>query len=250
MPGQDEKEPLHQRITDDIRTQILDGTLAPGAPAPGENKIIRDYNVSRTTARRALASLKEEGLLEARQGTQTRVRSFRPIRRKANERLAASVWAQGRAIWDVDVPDRPRVIDVVVDQVDGPAQILRAFGVDEGTSFCRRSRRFVIDDKPVMLATSYLLADMVEGTPITQEDTGDGGTYARLADIGYAPAFFREEIRVRMPKPEETELLSLQSGTPVICIARTAADANHAVVEVNEMTLDANSYLLQYDFTP
>lgn len=249
MAGQEGKEPLHQRITDDIRAQILDGTLAAGAPAPGENKIIEKYQVSRTTARRALASLKEEGLLEARQGVPTKVRSFQLIRRNATKRLAAAVWGDGRAIWDIDVPDRSHVADVVVDEVDGPARILRAFGAQDGTRFCRRSRRYVVDDEPVMLAVSHLRADIVAGTPITEADSGEGGIYARLAELGQAPANFREEIRVRMPSPEEARQLNLTAGTPIICIARSAANAAGEVVEVNEMTLDANAYLLEYDFS-
>lgn len=249
MAGQGDKERLHQQIADTIRAQIEDGTLAPGAEAPGENQIMASYDVSRTTARLALSTLKAEGLLVARQGAKTRVREFQPIRRNATERLARSVWGEGRAIWDVDVPDRRRVTDATVDEVDGPPQILRAFGAEPGTRFCRRSRTFVIDDKPVMLAVSHLRATDVAGTAITQVDTGAGGSYARLAEVGLAPVHFREEIRVRMPKPDEAQLLAMTSGTPIICIARTAATQDGTVVEVNEMTLDSSNYLLEYDFS-
>jgi GntR family transcriptional regulator len=249
MAAQSDKERLNRQIADRIRAQIEDGTLAPGAEAPGENDIMRDYDVSRTTARLALGILKSEGLLEARQGTKTRVRAFTPIRRNATKRLAQEVWGSGRAIWDIDVPDRSHAVDVVVDEVDGPARILRAFGAAEGTRFCRRSRRFVIDDKPIMLAVSHLLADMVRGSAIIQVNTGEGGSYARLADLGHPPKQFREEIRVRMPSPDEKSQLALSAGTPVICIARTAATTDGAVVEVNEMILDSSSYLLEYDFS-
>ena len=57
-----------------------------------------------------------------------------------------------------------------------------------------------LDDKPVLLATSYLPASVVAGSAITREDTGPGGTYARLAELGYKPVHFREEIRSRMPE--------------------------------------------------
>jgi GntR family transcriptional regulator len=250
MAGQGDVERVNRKIADDIRTQIEDGTLTPGSEAPGENEIIKQYDVSRTTARAALAILKAEGLIEARQGVRGRIRAFQPIRRNATQRLAHTVWGEGKAIWDVDVPARTRAVDVVVSEVtDVPERILRVFGATTGTSFCRRSRRYVVDDKPVMLAESHLLTDMVAGSPITQSDTGEGGTYARLADLGFAPAHFREEIRVRMPNPVETKQLGLATGAPVICIARTAATADGTVVEINEMTLDANSYLLEYDFS-
>lgn len=115
-------------------------------------------------------------------------------------------------------------------------------------SACVRSRRFVLDDKPVLLSTSYLPADMVAGSAITQEDTGPGGTYARLAELGYKPVHFREEIRGRMPSQEEASRLQLSMGTPVIMICRTAFADEGRPVEVNEMILDSAAYVLEYDF--
>jgi GntR family transcriptional regulator len=111
-----------------------------------------------------------------------------------------------------------------------------------------RSRRFVLDDKPVLLATSYLPADLVAGSAITQEDTGPGGTYARLAELGHKPVHFREEIRCRMPSQEEAHRLRLTMGTPVIMICRTAFADEGRPVEVNEMILDSAAYVLEYDF--
>lgn len=75
------------------------------------------------------------------------------------------------------------------------------------------------------------------------------GSYARLAELGHAPAHFREDVRARMPQPDESEALGLPSGgSPVIDIVRIAFDADGRPVEVNEMTLDASGYILRYDF--
>ncbi|NED88210.1 UTRA domain-containing protein, partial [Streptomyces sp. SID11233] len=73
---------------------------------------------------------------------------------------------------------------------------------------------------------------------ITQEDTGPGGTYARLAEIGAKPVRFVEELRSRMPSREETERLRLSEGTPVVEIYRTALTEEGRAVEVNRMLLD------------
>jgi GntR family transcriptional regulator len=90
----------------------------------------------------------------------------------------------------------------------------------------------------------------VADSAIAQEDTGPGGSYARLAELGHAPAHFREDVRARMPQPEEADALELPSaGTPVVDIVRTALTDAGAVIEVNEMTLDASAYILRYDFS-
>ncbi|KAF0649606.1 hypothetical protein K701_12195 [Streptomyces fradiae ATCC 10745 = DSM 40063] len=106
----------------------------------------------------------------------------------------------------------------------------------------------MLDDKPALLATSYLPADPVAGSAITQQETGPGGIYARLAELGYKPVHFREEIRSRMPSQEEANRLQLSMGTPVIMICRTAFAAEGRPVEVNEMVLDSAAYVLEYDF--
>jgi GntR family transcriptional regulator len=122
-------------------------------------------------------------------------------------------------------------------------------GLTEGDRVCIRERRFVLDDKPVMLSTSYLPADLVRDSAITQEDTGPGGTYARLAELGHTPTQFREDVRARMPQQHEVAALDLPaSGTPVIDIIRTAFAEAGDPIEVNEMTLDASAYILRYDF--
>jgi len=99
-----------------------------------------------------------------------------------------------------------------------------------------------------MLASSYLRLGMVEGTAIMRIDTGDGGTYARLAEIGHAPAHFREEMRCRLPTAEEAERLEMPLERPVIKLCRTAFDADGCAVEVTEMTLDSAAYVLEYAF--
>ncbi|GFN03730.1 hypothetical protein Smic_22860 [Streptomyces microflavus] len=129
-----------------------------------------------------------------------------------------------------------------------PESVARVLDLGEGESAWIRSRRFVLDGKPVLLSTSYLPASLVAGSAITQQDTGPGGTYARLAELGHKPVHFREEIRSRMPLPEEASRLSLPAGTPVMLVCRTAYAEEGRAVEVNEMVLDAAAYVLEYDF--
>lgn len=177
------------------------------------------------------------------------VRSFRPIRLRGIQRLAREQWGNGRSIWSADIESRALEVDrVSVSEATAPAYVSAALGLAAGDLVCVRRRRFVLDDKPVQVATSYLPLSLVAGSAITQEDTGPGGTYARLAELGHEPVHFREEIRSRMPSPDEVTQLGISPGTPVILICRTAFTEEGRPVEVNEMALDAASYVLEYDF--
>ncbi|MFC7306412.1 GntR family transcriptional regulator [Streptomyces monticola] len=243
------RQPKYQRIADELKAAITAGEYGPGDRLPGENDLMATYVVARMTARQALSVLRSEGLVEARKGAGVFVRDFRPIRRHGTQRLAAGRWGEGRSVWSADTEDRELTVDSVsVTEESAPEGVARVLNLAEGSATCVRRRKYLLDGRPVLLATSYLDADIVAGTAITQPDTGPGGIYARLDEIGHKPVRFREEIRSRMPSAEETTLLALTPGTPVTLICRTAfAEDGHAV-EVNDMVLDSSAYILEYDF--
>ncbi|MEU0859271.1 GntR family transcriptional regulator [Streptomyces griseofuscus] len=245
----DDRRPKYQRIADSLREAIRSGEYSPGDRLPGENDLMATHGVARMTARQALSVLKDEGIAESRKGAGVFVRSFRPLRRRGIQRLAQEQWGSGRSIWSADIENRALVVDqVTVSEEEAPDHIGQVLDLSVEDTVCVRRRRFVLDGKPVLLATSYLPTSLVTGSAITEADTGPGGTYARLAELGYKPVHFREEIRSRMPTKHEAGQLSISAGTPVILICRTAFADEGRPVEINEMTLDAASYILEYDF--
>lgn len=68
----------YQRIVDDIRQRIADGRLSPGDRVPSTRQITRDWGVAIATATKALAALRQEGLVHAVAGMGTVV--TRPAR--------------------------------------------------------------------------------------------------------------------------------------------------------------------------
>jgi GntR family transcriptional regulator len=243
-----DERPKYQRIADDLKAAIEAGEYTPGDRLPGENVLASQYGVAVMTARQALRVLKNQGLAESRKGAGVFVRAFRPIRRRGIQRLSRNQWGAGKSIWSAD-EDRPLSVDQVkVEEVLPPAHIANMLGLEEGETACARSRRFVLEGQPVMIATSYLPFRIVSGSAITQADTGPGGTYARLADLGHTPTHFREEIRGRLPTSDEAATLGMSLERPVLKLCRTAFDQDGLVVEVNEMTLDSAAYVLDYEF--
>ena len=73
-------EPVTQRITADLRRQIQEGHLVPGALLPSETEVAHDYGVSRQTARSALQALEHEGLVIVRPRRGRIVRSSQRLR--------------------------------------------------------------------------------------------------------------------------------------------------------------------------
>ncbi|MER5809610.1 GntR family transcriptional regulator [Streptomyces sp. NPDC002033] len=244
------RQPKYLRIAAALKDAIASGEYGPGDRLPGESDLMAAYGVARMTARQAFGVLQAEGLAEARKGAGVFVREFRVgIRRRGIQRLAVEVWGAGGSIWAADGKGRDPQVEVLgITQEAAPAAVAAALGLADGAPACVRRRRFLFEGRAVMLATSHLDAALVAGTPITEADTGPGGIYARLAEIGHKPARFREEVRSRMPSAEEAEALGLAAGTPVVLICRTALTADGRAVEVNEMVLDSAAYVLEYEF--
>ncbi|MCW2880778.1 MAG: GntR family transcriptional regulator [Sphaerisporangium sp.] len=238
--------PIYRRIADRLRQAILAGEFRDGDRLPGENAIMSEYGIARATARQALAVLINEGVAVPRRGSGVYVRQFRPIRRHGSRRLSREQWGSGRAIWDSDTTGRPYAVDDVTITLETAAEdAARVLSCDE---VWVRRRRYSVDGRPVQLSASHFPADLVAGSPITAADTGPGGVYARLRDLGHAPVHFTEEVRARMPTPEEAARLDLPAGTPVILVCRSAFASAGMAVELNTMIMDAASYVLQYDF--
>jgi GntR family transcriptional regulator len=54
---------VYARVADHIAARIAAGQLAPGARLPGERDLAAEYSVALGTARRAIAELRDRGLV-------------------------------------------------------------------------------------------------------------------------------------------------------------------------------------------
>lgn len=238
--------PAFRRIADALRADIDAGTYRPGSRLPSEADLVGEYGVAKETVRAAIRQLRKEGLVETRKGAGAFVREFRTIVRNETARVAASQWGTGRSVWEPDLEGRPLDIDSSsVSRGTAPGHIARVLDSDQ---VWIRRRRYLVEGRPVMISTSYLPAAIADGTPITQADTGPGGIYARLGDVGRAPKKFRTQVRSRVPSLEEAAELAIGDDTPVLVTVRTAFDGEGGAVEVNEMVLDSTVYVLQFDY--
>ncbi len=247
--GNDGPQPAYERMANDMREAILANTLT--GRLPSLNALAGLYNVAPATARKAVDILRAEGLItHTRQGARPYVRRFQRITRRSPGRLSREHWGAGHAIQDADTGTRPRAVDVTVGETPAPADVADALGVEPGTPVLTRVRRFLVEQRPVQLATSYLPLDFAD-TRLAYTDVGPGGMYARLAELGHAPARFVEGVTARAPRPDEVERLELPSavGAVVLEVVRRAYTDADRCIEVNRMILDATAYDLEFEFT-
>ncbi|MEK9971325.1 MAG: GntR family transcriptional regulator, partial [Ferrovibrio sp.] len=146
--------PLYHQIFLILRGQIVEGRLGPGAQVPGEEELARQFNVSRITARRALAELAAEGLVTRGRGRGTHVtardREPPPVHGGV-EGLIENLMAMGlkTQVQLLDFSYEPAAPDVAA-----------ALRVTPGEEVQRSVRVRSLADGPFSYLTTYVPADI------------------------------------------------------------------------------------------
>lgn len=242
-----EQNVQYPAIFEALRSKILDGTYAYGAKLPIEPSIMAEFSVSRPTAHRALEELEFEGLAELQRGVGAFVRYIRPVLRDITGRLAEEVWGSGKSVWEPETEGRDYGFETKVARSSSPPE--QAASLLGAPDAWVRERVHFIDTAPVMLSKSYYPADIVDGSAITQADTGPGGTPARLAELGHAYAGHQDRWRVRLPDAAERKRLRLPRGMRVVDSVRVCRDQEGRVVEVTEMVANSSVFVFQASYT-
>jgi GntR family transcriptional regulator len=241
---------VFRQIADHLRAAIEQGRLREGAQLPSETQLVEHYGVARMTARNALRILQSEGLVIAEHGRGVFVRPRPPVRRLASDRFARRHRDQGKAAFLAETEaagGRPSVDTLTVREERPAADVAERLKLTAGDKVIVRQRRYLIDGRPVETATSYVPSDIARDTAIAEPDSGPGGIYARLEELGHRLDHFTEEIRARMPAPDEISTLQLSPGVPVFQLVRTAFDAEGRPVEVCDTVISADAYVLAYE---
>ncbi len=239
---------VFRQIADHLRDAIEEGRLGENEQIPSETMLTEHYGVARMTVRHAIQVLQSEGLVLAEHGRGVFVRPRPPVRRLASDRFARRHRQQGKAAFIAEAEQagsRPEVDSIVIRE-ERPSRDIssRLGGIRKVVA---RHRRYLLDGQPVEAAVSYIPLDIATGTPMAETDTGPGGIYARLEETGHALDHFDEEVRARMPMPDETRALRLAPGVPVFHLVRTAYDTSGRAVEVCDTIMAADAYVLAYN---
>ena len=241
------EQPAYLRVAADLRKQILNGDLLPGARLPSQKQIREVYSVSDTVALEARKVLIVEGYVEGRSGSGTYVRE-----RPKPRRLARS----GYRPLDQPTPFRQEQADESckgtweasseVTQADpGIAERLR---IDAGDRVMRTRYVFHTNNEPVMLSTSWEPLAITGRTPVMLPEEGPlagKGVVERMAAIDVVVDNVVEEVTARPCLAEEAAELGAVAGHVVLVINRTFF-ASDRPVETADVVVPADRYRAVY----
>jgi GntR family transcriptional regulator len=196
-------------------------TLTPGSPVPTERLLMAQLQTSRTTVRQALAELVGEGRLVRRQGSGTYVAEPKvswPLRMTSfTEQAKASGRAASTELIDAR---RDRATDEIAERL----------GLRPGAPVHSIERLRLVDDTPMALETSHLSASRFPG--LARHLRRSDSLYRVLRDeYGVVPTNAEETIETATATPREAELLSTDTGAPILMLSRHSFAADGAPVE-------------------
>lgn len=253
--------PQYQKIATHIGEMIRSGDYRAGDRLPSESEIMAEFDVSRGTARQALAVLQAQGLAQAAVGRGVFVREQRPSRRIASDRYQHEV----RQIIAGNASPRESATSFTEDhhigrheyhlekefrEIRSNAELAELFGVKAGERLLERRFVFYAKETPQQMSSSYLPFGLVGGTPIADpaNEPWPGGNIAQLATLGIIVSRVEESVAARMPLQHEATVLRIPTGVPVLTIARRmlAGPSRDHVVEVANIVIPADRIMLDY----
>ena len=233
---------VYLRVLADLRAQIRDGVLGPGARVPSRNGIIARYGVGETAAKHALGVLAAEGLIETRAGSGCYVRAVPSVRRLEHDRPEGPGSPFGLAGAQATAREHKTV------RRGADRHIAGLLGLAEGDPVIQTRYLLSADGSPVQLATSYEPALLTGRTDVALPEEGPfagRGVIARMDAIGVRVDEVTEDISARACPAEEAAALALPPGARVLVVDR-AHHAGDRTVEASQIVVPADRFRLGY----
>jgi GntR family transcriptional regulator len=204
----------YQQIAGELRGRVLAGQFAAGRMLPSESELSAEFSASRVTVRRALEVLRDEGLVDARQGFGWFVAGDplrQPLGRLATieEQMAESGVVSERRILEFAFERAPKFVTRVLNT----AQVLRV------------KRLNMADGEPFAIVTVWCPADL--GQHLSRRDVEQSPFY-ELLEIPLQGA--TQTIGADAATDNDAKLLQVPVGSPVLRCERVTSDASGRAV--------------------
>ena len=230
-------QPLHARLRECLRADILEGRLAPHDRLPSESQLGERYEVSRITVRQALAGLLTEGLIVKHHGKGSFVAPPRVSQQLGRlQGLSEALGDAGREV-------ATRVLSF--DDIAAPAQAAQRLGLDAGATVSELLTLRYADRAPLSLNRCWLAAEL--GARVRKADVARRDLLAIFeTDLGIAVD--RAEVRISAATAGRLERshLKLAEHAPVLRVERVtyAAGDRPLHAETSVYRADAFDYRL------
>lgn len=203
-------EPKYYQVKMDILSKIKDGTYKQKETLPSEKELMKRYNSSRITIRKALDDLANEGYLYKIQGKGTfvgRVTHKQGINILRITSCVSELRACGYATERVVL--KARIVDC-------DEELAKVYGLCVGERYFEFERIYTGDGVPYSYEISYYLYRYVSG--IEQRDLSKESIHTVLQDLHFYDMSIScsTQIKAILAKGYLSDLLRVEEGFPLL----------------------------------
>lgn len=225
--------PLYYQIQQRLMDRIRAGEFRPGQPIPSLQEIAAQLGVSQMTARQAIRTLCDLGVMYSKQGKGTFIsgikheRNFRQVLSFTEEMRVRGATPSSRVLSFRTQPSS--------------REVSTALRMSRSQKVFRLRRVRLSDGLPMGIECSYLPQHMFPGLLDTFDPRGS--LYQALAErYGVQMAVTDEVVEVGKASAEEASLLKMASGSPVFLFTRTCYGENGNPLEYVKSTYRGDRY--------
>ncbi|MDR1797935.1 MAG: GntR family transcriptional regulator [Clostridiales Family XIII bacterium] len=201
---------LHIQLGNIIRNTILSNHLQENDALPTEQFLSAHFMVGRSTVRKALESLIEEGYITRVQGKGTFVAKGKM------ERKVERIYSFSGEIKASGLVPSSKLISITLDYPDEFIKGILTVKEDEKVYCIKRLR--LANDEPLLLETTYVPFSFIG--VLSNRALETGSLYDMLDDAGIEPYLATESYEAVLLKPQVAELLECKKNSPGFRIER------------------------------
>ena len=218
--------PLYRQLQQHLENQISNGQLKPGQQLPPEDELIDRHDVSRTTVRRAVQELLQQGLVEIRRGKGTFVKPPKIIQELSG--LTGFV----EDMVELGLRPSAQVLEKVV--VPATEEVAGKLDLEPGAEVFRIKRIRSAEDVPISLDETYL--PLAIGQRVAEEDLEIYPIFSLLEEK-YKILLSEAEYRLGavLIDPVMAEPLGMEPRDPILLIERTSYSTDHRPVDYEKL---------------
>jgi DNA-binding GntR family transcriptional regulator len=212
--------PLYFQVAQRLEDGIRDGALPPGARLENEISLAKRLSVSRPTVRRAIQEVVDKGLLVRRRGVGTQVVQSHVTR-------PMELTSFYNDLKDAKLDPQTQVLEHRL--LAANSSIAEKLGIPVGDEVLYIRRVRSTGDTPVAVLENYIPPAFSD---ISQEELEKGGLYDPLRERGVNLKIANQKIGARRTVGDESHLLSVDDGAPLLTVERVALDNSGQVIEL------------------
>lgn len=231
--------PLYAQLKEKIISDINNETLKYGDKIETEQEIMKKYNLSRITVRRAISELVAEGYLIKKQGKGTFVIKNKIERKIINTSDSLKIMSFTKELKENNIKASSKIIELKI--IPGIEEFNQKLGLTKNSKLIFMKRVRYANDSPMTIEENYFSYDKFKGL---LEEKIEGSLYELLEKkYNVIPTrSSRQEIEIVKSDEEQSKLLNVPTFEPLFYFSGVTYDENDNPVHIAKRYIIGSKY--------